>query len=64
MIEYRPVRQALFQAGRSGRIDGGEARIRANAAKAGERGPPPQANDPDHYDTVADWAKFESPGEW
>ncbi|MFO0824026.1 MAG: DUF3362 domain-containing protein [Gemmataceae bacterium] len=59
---YFTVREALIQAGRSDLIGGCEGLIPANPPKEAIEARRRQAND-DHYHTVANPAKGETPGE-
>ncbi len=63
---YFSVREALIQAGRSDLIGGCDGLIPANPSKEAIEAKRQQANDAvrgDHYHTVANPAKGESPGE-
>jgi hypothetical protein len=61
---YFTVREALIQAGRQDLIGSGcDCLIPANPPKQAIEARRRQANDPDHYHTVANAAKGERPGE-
>ena len=60
---YFAVREALIEAGRGDLIGGCEGLIPANPPKEAIETRRKQANDPDHYHTVANTAKGEAAGE-